>query len=177
MSRPPSDDELIARARTGDAEAAEALFARHWPRTWRAAYAVLGERTSAEDAAQAAIERGFGALDSFTLGRPFGPWISRIAVNQALNLRRARRREVALDGEPPPRAGPDAFAEIAERDELFGALARLDPDRRLVVAMRFWLDLDPPEIAEILGVPRGTVSSRLSRALDDLRRHLEVTRP
>ena len=56
-------------------------------------------------------------------------------------------------------------------------MARLDEDRRVVVALRYWLDLDPPEIAEQLGIPVGTVSSRLSRALSDLRGILEVPEP
>jgi RNA polymerase sigma factor (sigma-70 family) len=63
---------------------------------------------------------------------------------------------------------------VLDRDALLGAVARLPSERRVVVAMRYWLDLDPPEIAAALGVPVGTVSSRLSRALSELRQLLEV---
>lgn len=155
----------------GSARAADVLFDRHWTGAWRAAYAVLGERAGADDAAQRAIERAIRSLDRFRDDGAFGPWLRRIAVNQAIDMLRRRRPEAPLNDEHP---GPDPYAEIAERDALVAALGRLSEERRTVVAMRYWLDMDPPEIAEQLGVPVGTVSSRLSRALSDLRELLEV---
>ncbi len=167
-----TDKELIEAIRAGSEEAGDVLFARHWRQTWRAAYAVLGERTAADDAAQRAIEKAIRALDTFRTDGPFGAWIRRIAVNQALDMRRRTPRELEL---PDSLAGPDVYEEILERDALAAAVARLDYDRRVVVAMRYWLDMTPPEIAEALGIPAGTVASRLSRAMSELREHLEVT--
>jgi RNA polymerase sigma factor (sigma-70 family) len=166
-----SDSQLVAAIRRGSPDAADALFERHWPGAWRAAYALLGERGAADDAAQRAVERAIRSLDQFRAGAPFGPWIRRIAVNQALDALRRRRPEQPLT---EATAGPDPYAEVLDRDALLGAVARLPSERRVVVAMRYWLDLDPPEIAAALGVPVGTVSSRLSRALSELRQLLEV---
>lgn len=170
----PSDGELVRQTLAGSAMAADRLFDRHWTRAWKAAYAVLGDPHGADDAAQRAVERAFRALDQFRLDGSFGAWISRIAANQAINaLRRSRPAEPLGDGV----AGPDPYAGIVERDALLGAVARLDRDRRVVVAMRYFCDLEPSEIARILEIPAGTVSSRLSRALSELREHLEVDRP
>ena len=172
--RTTTDSELVLAIRKGSteaAEAADALFARHWPRAWKAAYAVLGDRAAADDAAQRAVERAIRALDQFRADGSFGAWIGRIAINQAIDILRRSPREQSL---PESLSAPDVYDEILERDALAAAVARLDADRRVVVALRYWLDMDPPEIAAQLGVPVGTVSSRLSRALSELREFLEV---
>jgi RNA polymerase sigma-70 factor (ECF subfamily) len=167
-----TDSDLVQAVRDGSTEAADVLFERHWARAWRAAYAILGERGGADDAAQRAVERAIRSLDSYRTDGSFGAWISRIAVNQAIDMLRRGGREQPLTD--TVMAADDPYAEIAERDELLAAVAQLATDRRVVVAMRYWLDLDPPEIAEALGIPVGTVSSRLSRALSALRGILEV---
>jgi RNA polymerase sigma-70 factor (ECF subfamily) len=165
-----SDAELVRAIRTGDSDAAETLLARHWGRAWSAAYAVLGERAAAEDAAQSAVEKGLRALDRFDEARPFGPRLARISANHALNLLRTRRREHTLDVEIE---AVDPYRDVVARDELVEAVGRLSEDRRVVVALRYWADLSPSEIAEALDLPIGTVSSRLSRAMDELRTILE----
>ena len=170
-----TDGELVDMARAGSSRAADALFARHWRAVWQAAYVVVGERAAADDVAQAAVERAFRSLASFDRSRPFRPWLRRIAVNQGLNHLRSHRREVAV-GDPLDAAGSDPYPDIVDRDELFAAVRRLDPDRRLVVALRYWLDLEPSEISSLLKIPVGPVSSRLARALVELRRQLEVAR-
>jgi RNA polymerase sigma-70 factor (ECF subfamily) len=101
------DGELVALYRKGSADAGEILVRRHWPRAWRTAYAVLASRAEAEDAAQTAVERAFTQIARFDTDRPFGPWLARIAANQALNVLRARRREAPLSGEEP---GSDIYA-------------------------------------------------------------------
>ncbi|MGD9570691.1 MAG: RNA polymerase sigma factor [Thermoleophilia bacterium] len=166
-----TDNELVEAVRAGSGPAADTLFERYWPLAWRTAYAVLGDRSGADDAAQRAVERAIRGLHTFRAGARFGPWIRRIAVNQALDALRRGPREAPL---PETLAGPDVYDEILDRHAIAGAVARLDDDRRVVVAMRYWLDMDPREIADALGVPVGTVSSRLSRALTDLRQQLEV---
>jgi len=146
-----------------------AIFDRHWPRVWRAAYAVAGDRELANDAAQDAFIRAGAALHRFDRRRPLEPWLVRIAVNRAIDLVRARRREAA---EELPEAL--AFDPPLPDDEVRSALARLGPERRAVIALHYWFDYTTPEIAEVLGVPVGTVNSRLARALRDLRLDLEA---
>jgi RNA polymerase sigma-70 factor, ECF subfamily len=155
---------------SGEMDDLGAIFDRHWPRVWRAAYAVCGDRELASDAAQDAFIRAGAALHRLDRGRPIEPWLVRIAVNRAIDLVRARRREAAA-ADP---AEPFAFDPPLPDDELADALRRLGPERRAVIALHYWLDYTTPEIAEILGVPLGTVNSRLARALRDLRLELEA---
>ncbi|MGD9573374.1 MAG: RNA polymerase sigma factor [Thermoleophilia bacterium] len=170
---PSGDGEaaLVRGAKAGSRDAAEALFARHWDRAWRTALAVTGRREAADDVAQTAFERAFGALASFDADRPFGPWLHRIVVNAALDVVRRERRLVLVPDPPEePAAGPSPEAD--DRRAL-AALARLGPDRRVAVALRYILDYRPHEIAEMLGVPVGTVNSRLTRGVAELRESLE----
>lgn len=169
--RTPTDIELVRAARGGSIDAAESLFERHWPLAWRAAYAVLGDRSLADDAAQRAAERALRSLDQFRGEGPFGPWLRRIAINQSVDMLRGNGREQPL---PEDLLGADPYPEIVDRDAAIWAVSQLAAERRLVIVMRYWLDLDPPEIAAALELPVGTVSSRLSRALSDLRGLLEV---
>lgn len=147
-----------------------AIFDRHWHRVWRAAYAVTGDRELASDAAQDAFIRAGPTLGRFDRSRPIEPWLVRIAVNRAIDLVRARRREAGEDELPEP----FAFDPPLPDEELAAAIEALGPERRAVIALHYWLDYTTPEIAEILGVPLGTVNSRLARALRDLRHELEA---
>jgi len=165
-----TDADLVLAARRGSREAFGQLFDRHWPRVWRAAYSTTGERELANDAAQDAFLRAASALHRFDLSRPLEPWLVRIAINRAVDLVRVRRRLVSEDLADERYA----FDEPLPDEELQEALSRLGPERRAVIALHYWLDYTTPEIAEVLGVPLGTVNSRLARALRDLRLHLEA---
>jgi RNA polymerase sigma-70 factor, ECF subfamily len=162
----PDDATLVRRAQGGSRDAAGVLFERHWDRAWRTALGITGRAGSAEDVAQGAFERAFGALASFDPERPFAPWLHRIVVNGALDLLRRERHLVLVadppegSSEPPPLPG-DRLA--------LAALARLTPERRVVVVLRHLLDYQPHEIAPILEIPVGTVNSRLARGMGDLR--------
>ena len=156
-------EELVARARAGSREAAEELFELHWPRAWRLASTLADSHAAAEDIAQEAFERAFRSLAAFDGRSSFATWLHRIIVNAALN---ARRREQRLRAAPPAEpASPDA--------SLRDVVQKLPDDRRLVVTLRYWLDLTPTEIADLLEIPVGTVNSRLARALADLRTQME----
>ena len=162
-----TDADLVARARGGSRDAAAELFERYWGAAWRAAYAVTGRRAMADDVAQDAFERAFAALGRFDERRPFGPWLHRIVVNRALDLLRSERRLVGEAAEPE-------WVDVREGDvALLDAVSALPLQRRVVVVLRFGLGLTPSAIAEVLGVPVGTVSSRLARALDQLRAQYE----
>ena len=162
---------LVREAQRGSGDALEELFRRHWRRAHRAAYLVTGDATAAEDIAQESFLAAIRALDRFDRRRPFGPWLHRITVNRAIDFARARalRAESALhDGEEDIAPEPDAIS-----DQLLDALRELGPEHRAVVVLRYVLEYSPGEIGEILGLPRGTVNSRLRRGLDRLRPALE----
>jgi RNA polymerase sigma-70 factor (ECF subfamily) len=165
-----SDAALVRAARSGDSEAVEELFRRHWPLAYRAAYLVVRDRAAAEDVAQEAFLKAVAALDRFDRRRPIGPWLHRIAVNRAIDWTRERavRREQAGEGDPP---GAQDRATGVSR-ELMAALGELSPEHRAVVVLRYLLEYTPGEIAAMLDLPRGTVNSRLRRALDTLERAL-----
>jgi RNA polymerase sigma-70 factor, ECF subfamily len=170
------DTELVDLARKGSDAAVEALFDRYWEHAWRAAYAVTADRSLADDAAQEAIEKAFGALDRFDETRPFGPWLKRIAINCAVDqLRKRRRVEVLSDAETTFHSW--AIGEQADDDlrlwAIADAVAALAAGKRVVIVLHYWLDLPLDEIAGVLGLPVGTVASRLARAKDELRAVLE----
>ncbi len=164
------DRELVARLREGSDEAAEVLFERHWPRAWRIALVLTGRPELAEDVVQDAFINAFQSLNRFNGRSEFGTWFHRIVVNGALNM---RRREERLVLQEPPELSREAG--LPDHDPaLLAALRSLSDERRLLVALRYWLDFMPREIAETLRLPEGTVNSRLSRALEEIRHHLEV---
>ena len=157
----------IRGAQDGSVADLEHLFRAHWPRAYRAAYLIVHDAAAAEDIAQEAFIAAVRALDRFDRRRPFGPWLHRIVANRAIDWSRARtaRAEVAL---------PDgALAEGGETEpgaprELAAGLVELAPEHRAVIVLRYLLEYTPGEIADLLELPRGTVNSRLRRALDRL---------
>jgi RNA polymerase sigma-70 factor (ECF subfamily) len=166
------ESALVAAAQGGSEGAVEELFQRHWPKTHRAAFLVVGDAAAAEDIAQEAFLSALRALDRFDRRRPFAPWLHRIAVNRAIDWSRARavRREVEASEGVLDTAGAEAPAgqAAAEGEEIQEALAQLSAEHRAAVVLRYLLDYTPGEIARMLEVPRGTVNSRLRRALDRL---------
>jgi RNA polymerase sigma-70 factor, ECF subfamily len=166
---------LVREVQRGSTEALEELFRREWPRGYRAAYLVVHDATAAEDIAQEAFLAAVRAIDRFDRRRPFGPWMHRIVVNRAIDLTRARalRREVDAAAADAAEAPPDPPAAPLSRD-VMAALRELSPEHRAVVALRFLFDYTPGEIARALDMPRGTVNSRLRRALDRLGDVLET---
>lgn len=162
-----SDRQLVFAALDGDPSAREQPFRRHWRMAWKRAHSITGRPDLADDATQDVFERAFRSLASFDGTRgEFGAWIGRIAINRALDLMRAERRTAPID----------AAAEIPTWDvarggdpEVTSALKALDPDRRAVLVLRYWLDMTGAQIAEVLELPIGTVNSRMARGLADLR--------
>ena len=155
----------VRGAQSGSEAALDALFRAHWPRAYRAAFLVCGDAAAAEDIAQEAFLAAVRSLDRFDRRRPFGPWLHRIVVNRAIDWTRARRlrAEQELPGVPA--------ASAPERGDAAGvaaAIATLAPEQRAVIVLRYLLEYTPGEISELLGVPRGTVNSRLRRGLDAL---------
>ena len=171
-----TDAELIAGARRGSEDALEALFRRYWPLAWQWGYALTGNRERADDLAQEAFVRAVSALPRFDAERPFRPWLKRILLNAGIDeLRRLRSKELPLDWFEDRRRPEDEYDGL-ESDELVAAVRSLQPARRVVIVLHYWLDLSADEISDRLGVPYGTVASRLSRGLADLRVALEERR-
>jgi RNA polymerase sigma-70 factor (ECF subfamily) len=171
-----TDAELIAGARRGSDEAFEALFRRYWPLAWQWAYALTGNRERADDLAQDAFLRAVTALPRFDAERPFRPWLKRILLNAGIDeLRRLRSKDLPLDWFEDRRR-PEGEDEAFDSNELVAAVRSLQPARRAVIVLHNWLDLSADEIADRLEIPYGTVASRLSRGLADLRMALEEQR-
>jgi RNA polymerase sigma-70 factor (ECF subfamily) len=165
------DAAIVAAARAGDRSALERLLRLHHDRLYAVCRRVTGDDGDAADATQEAmiaVVRGLAAFD----GRSsFSTWSHRVAVNASLDeLRRRRRRPVPiLDASPAEPDHPlggqggDPAAAVAERLQVEGALARLPTDYRVAVVLRDLSGLSYSEIADVLGIPVGTVRSRIAR--------------
>jgi RNA polymerase sigma factor (sigma-70 family) len=175
--RPLSEADLIARARGGDQHAYRELVERNQTIAFRVAWAITGSAADAEEAAQDGFVKAFRALDRFREGAPFRPWLLRIVSNEARNRRgaAARRDRLALrvaeerrtdDAVPSPEA---ALLDSERREQLLTALDRLSERDRLAIGCRYLLGMNEAEMAAVMGCRRGTVKSRLARALDRLR--------
>jgi RNA polymerase sigma factor (sigma-70 family) len=175
------DSQLVERARGGDVRAYETLVRRYQDLAYRTAYLITGRAADAEDAAQEGLVKAWYALGRFRPGAPFRPWLLTIVANEARNRRRSGRRqddlavrvaEVRPSGDAAP--SPEAAALAHERRRALLALVSRLPERdRQVIAARFFLDLSEAEMATVLGCRRGTVKSRVSRALARLRLALD----
>jgi RNA polymerase sigma-70 factor (ECF subfamily) len=162
---PDHDDDVLAeRARAGDRAALERLLERHADRIHAVCRRIVADPHDALDATQEAliaVARGIARFD----GRArFGTWCYRIATNAALDeVRRSRRRPVAA--EPPPSASDprDVTSAVDARLDVDAALRTLPVEFRAAVVLRDLADLDYAEIAEVLGIPPGTVRSRIAR--------------
>jgi RNA polymerase sigma-70 factor (ECF subfamily) len=176
----PGPDEafLLARARQGDLAAFEEVVRRYQRRVYGVALRIVRAHDVADDVAQEAFVRAWRSLDRFDLGRPFGPWVCRIAANLAVNhVRSPRAREEGLpEGHAEtPSADPGPLAAVLDaeaRRVLDGAVAGLSPEQRAVFVLRAVEEMSYAEIAEALGISPGTVMSRLFRARERLAKAL-----
>jgi RNA polymerase sigma-70 factor (ECF subfamily) len=179
---PPSDDQrgddrqLVAAAQAGDRRALETLLGRHYDRVHAVCRRIAGSSRDADDAAQEAMISIVRGLPRFDGRSQFSTWVYRIATNAALDeLRRRRRRPVLAvvddEGLPPdvvdPRAQRTVEASV-DRMTIDAALDTLPEDFRVAVVLRDVADLDYGEIAEAVGVPVGTVKSRIARGRSQL---------
>ncbi len=166
--RPRSERALIRGAKAGSERDLEELFRRHWRRAYRAAFLIVHDHAAAEDIAQEAFVAAIRTLDRFDQRRQFSPWLGRIVANRAIDWTRSRaaRRENGPElprGESPQRQQSGGYSP-----DVLEVLASLSPEHRAVVVLRYVLEYTPGEIAHALDLPRGTVNSRLRRALDIL---------
>ncbi|HEY5077273.1 MAG TPA: RNA polymerase sigma factor [Acidimicrobiia bacterium] len=169
------DDVLARRAAAGDSAALDALLRDHIALVHAVCRRILGNPDDALDATQEALISIARKIGSFDGRAKFSTWVYRVATNAALDeARRRGRRPVPTESLPEPGAsthGPATDAAIADRLDVDAALARLTPEYRAAVALRDLVGMDYAEIADVLGIPAGTVRSRISRgraALADL---------
>jgi RNA polymerase sigma-70 factor, ECF subfamily len=176
------DETLVERCREGDGSAFAALVHRYHRPIYNAAFRVLGNAEDAADITQVVFMRVTERLDDFDSRYKFFSWIYRIALNEALNLARKRRREEPLEEEDNIAAGREAEpdwnldrSELAERIQ--GALLGLGMDDRAVITLRHFSDCSYHEMSTILGIAEKTVKSRLFAARRRLRELLADLRP
>jgi RNA polymerase sigma factor (sigma-70 family) len=182
VDRPPDESDLIERAKRGDTHAYGELVRAHQGIAFRTAFLIARDPSDAEEAAQDGFVTAYRALGRFRRGAPFRPWLLQIVANEARNRRRSagRRANLALrladevrpgDAVPSPEA---ALLSDERRAELLAAVEGLREEERLVVSCRFLLGLSEDETAQTLGLKLGTVKSRTSRALAQLREEVEL---
>jgi len=164
--------DLVERAMRGDREAFGELAGTSLGRLVGVAGLMLGSRDAAEDAAQESLIRAWRDLPTLKDPDRFDAWLYRVLVRTCHDLgrREARDRRVrSLDDRHATTSAPDPATSIGDRDALESALRRLTSDQLTVLVIRYYLDLSHPDIAEVTGVPVGTVKSRINRALAALR--------
>ncbi|HYM81811.1 MAG TPA: sigma-70 family RNA polymerase sigma factor [Candidatus Limnocylindria bacterium] len=181
--RPGDEADLVRAAQGGDQAAFAEIVRRYQRAVYRVAYALTRNASDADDLAQEAFVRAFQALKRFRAGEPLYPWLSRITTNLAYSLFRRRKRRPETPLEPLVEAGmqwgvhddpADAAADEEHRRHLRAAFAELKPEHQAVLVLRAIEDQSYEEIAQSLGVPIGTVMSRLSRARAELKQRLRA---
>lgn len=179
--------DLLTRARSGERAAVDALLRLHYDAVHAVCHRMVLSRESADDAVQNALLAIVRGLPRFDGRSNLSTWIYRIATNAAIDeIRRVRRAPRAADPDvltatENPRPDSDPTAGLAEHldqsSAVAGALAKVPHDFRVALVLRYVADLDYAEIAEVLGVPVGTVRSRLARGKEALAQHLGPAEP
>ena len=189
----PDDGQLIERCQQGDRASFDALVQRHYALAYNVACRMLGDQDYAADATQAAFVRAYKAISRFRRDATFSTWLYRITTNVCLDhLRQHERRTQSLtllgdDADtsleemdiPDDTGDPGLDIERGERQQTVReAICRLPPTHRSVLVLYDLQGCSYEQIAEVLGIPLGTVKSRLNRARhalkDELASHMEL---
>ena len=178
-----NDQELIRLTLGGDVSAFGQLVSRYQDRLYNSMVQILRSESDAEDVVQDAFVLAFTKLDSFKGNSRLYTWLYRIAYNVAINMMRRRRNAVSLDTRadqsefPLPDSGPspeDRLDRQESIDQLRIAMNKLSVEHRSILVLREMDGLEYESISEILDLPIGTVRSRLHRARNQLKEHLEA---
>ncbi len=172
-----TEREIIQRVLTGDTEAYAILVDRHYHRCARVALRILGNREDAEEAVQDTFLRAYRALGSYKDRERFAAWVTRILVNQCRTMRaRTERREAVfsedIDLDYAARHAI-AVAQDADWPDLDAALAKLPPEQREAVVLRYTDDLTYEEMARVTGAGESALKMRVQRAFARLRALLQ----
>ena len=170
------DHRLVALAQQGDQRAFESLTLAHHTRLFRVAYGILRDRHLAEDATQQAFLDIWRYIRRLRDPAKFDGWSYRLLVHACYaEAKRAKPRSSEVEAYSEAIASPvDEYRSVVERDELERAFRRLSLDHRAVIVLRHLLGMSPNEVADVLGISREAVYSRLRRAVPALRAALEA---
>ena len=155
--------DLVDRARTSDPAELEALLEAVWPQAYRLARAIVVDASAAEDIAQESCVAAFRTIGSLRTTEAFGTWFYRIVVHESLKWKKAAKRALPTDLEPPYDADLIAYLD------LWHGLATLSRDKRITIVLYYFEGLRTREIADVLRVPAATVRFRLMSARRQLR--------
>jgi len=171
------DQVTLARARRGDEEAFAALVRHYDPGLRALAYRLLGDRARMDDALQEAYVNAYRSLSRFKGTSSLGTWLYRIAYNACVDELRRTHDVVALESvRDRAQTGVDPTETLSLRQALAGALADLPVEDRAAVLLVDAEGFDYRSASHVLGIPEGTVASRLNRARAALRQSLQETR-
>jgi RNA polymerase sigma-70 factor, ECF subfamily len=166
---------LVDRAQLGDSDAFDALAHTVGERCMAIACRILRDNDLAEDALQAALVQAWLQLRTLRDPDRFEPWLHRILANACFAEARNRRRRLAFVGTlPTEHALESGILTVDDRDQLERAMRRLTLEQRAVLVFHHYVGLPLPEVADRLGVPLGTVKSRLHYGMTALRASLEA---
>jgi RNA polymerase sigma-70 factor (ECF subfamily) len=179
-----TDALLAERSQNGDHMAYGHLVKRHQDVAFRTAFLVTRSAADAEDAAQDGFVKAYLKIGAFDTNLPFRPWLLTIVANEARNRRRSEGRRLRYEANAGQRftdcetvASPEGdVIRAASADELAAAVNRLPDLERLMIGLRYFLELTEAETATVAGIPRGTVKSRISRAMTKLREEIGAQR-
>jgi RNA polymerase sigma-70 factor (ECF subfamily) len=169
--------ELVERASRGDGDAFDTLAAAHVDRCYALAYRILRDAHLAQDATQQALLGAWRDLPTLKEPERFDAWLHRLVVHACYVEARSDRRWVArvrLISTEQSSSPDSASSVVADRDELERGFRRLSPEQRAVVVLHHYLGYPLTEVAATLGIPVGTVSSRLHYATRQLRAAIEA---
>ena len=171
--------ELVERAQAGDREAFDALATAAYDRLYAVAHRMLRDGQAAEDAVQEALIKAWRDLRSLRERDRFDAWMHRLLVRACYDQSRQRRRfsvevgDISVDRSDPS----DDYARVADRDELERAFLNLSIEHRAVLVLTHYVGLPAPEVARILGIPTGTVYSRLHYSVRIMRAAIVGAQP
>jgi len=168
---------LVIKCKQGDSGAFEELVAKWQRRLWNYAYKVTGSDSASWDIVQetwCGVIKGLRKLDDAGV---FGCWVFRILSNKCTDWLRKQQSRARLSAELQGRAHNNRASRTGSAaDSLEETIEKLPPDRRILLALRYKEEFDIAQIAQILGIPEGTVKSRLHRTVNELRRLVEQNR-
>lgn len=173
LSREQRDENLVRHLAEGAEEPLQTLLDRHWASAYRVAHRLTGDAVTAEDVAQETFVKVLRAAGTFDHARPFGPWFYRILRNEAYSANRTRQRRSAHEAraEPVRAGGQDA---VAQREAVDVYLSRLPDAQREPIALHYLGGLTFQEVADTLGWPKGTVTSRIRRGMRSLQSSVQA---
>ncbi len=171
------DRALVIRAQTGDHDAFAALAKGSLGRLTAVARLILRDTDAADDAVQETLVEAWRGIRALRDPERLAPWLHRLLVRACYDRFRRERRRRVTEIRVAPSAEPSTADEqrsVLVRDQLERGLARLHPEQRAALVLTYYLDLPLTEAAQILGIPVGTLKSRLHRSLDALRASIEA---